>query len=87
MSDMTLLPTNLGGDGFGGEAGAAGIGGAIGGLIGSWIGNGWGGNGGWGGRGNFAGPVEVQASIDTNAILQAINNGTLQTIQGRTVLT
>lgn len=26
MSDMTLLPTNLGGDGFGGEAGAAGIG-------------------------------------------------------------
>lgn len=48
MSDMTLLPTNLGGDGFGGEAGAAGIGGAIGGLIGSWIGNGWGGNGGWG---------------------------------------
>ncbi|AWY07192.1 hypothetical protein [Aeromonas phage SD04] len=83
MSDMTLLPTNLGGDGFGGEAGAAGIGGAIGGLIGSWIGNGWGGNGGWGGRGNFAGPVEVQASVDTNAILQAINNGTLQTIQGQ----
>lgn len=23
MSDMTLLPTNLGGDGFGGEAGAS----------------------------------------------------------------
>lgn len=83
MSDMTLLPTNLGGDGFGGEAGAAGVGGAIGGLIGSWIGNGWGGNGGWGGRGNFGGPVEVQASVDTNAILQAINNGTLQTIQGQ----
>lgn len=36
--------------------------------------------GGWGGR---AGPVEVQASVDTNAILQAINNGTLQTIQGQ----
>lgn len=83
MSDMTLLPTNLGGDGFGGEAGAAGIGGAIGGLIGSWIGNGWGG-GGWGGRGNFgAGAVEVQNTVDTNAILQAINNGTLQTIQGQ----
>lgn len=83
MSDMTLLPTNLGGDGFGGEAGAAGVGGAIGGLIGSWIGNGWGGGGGWGGRGNFGGAVEVQNTVDTNAILQAINNGTLQTIQGQ----
>lgn len=31
MSDMTLLPT---GGGFGGEAGAAGLGGAVGGLIG-----------------------------------------------------
>lgn len=29
MSDMTLLPT---GDGFGGEAGAAGLGGSVGGL-------------------------------------------------------
>lgn len=76
MSDMTLVPTG----GFGGEAGAAALGGGIGGLIGSWFGNGW---GGWGGRGNFGGPVEVQASVDTNAILQAINNGTLQTIQGQ----
>lgn len=82
MSDMTLLPTNLGGDGFGGEAGAAGVGGAIGGLIGSWIGNGWGGNGGWG-RNGGAGAVEVQNTVDTNAILQAVNNGTLQTIQGQ----
>lgn len=73
MSDMTLVPT----DGFGGEAGAAALGGGIGGLIGSWFGNGWGGGGGWGG------PVEVQASVDTNAILQAINNGALQTIQGQ----
>ncbi len=73
MSDMTLIPGGLGG-GFGGEAGAAAVGGGIGGLIGSWIGNGWGGR---------AGPVEVQASVDTNAILQAINNGTLQTIQGQ----
>ena len=81
MSDMTLLPTNMGG-GFGGEAGAAGVGGAIGGLIGSWIGNGWGGNGGWG-RGNFGGPVEVQNSIDTNAILNAVNSGNLQNIQGQ----
>ncbi|APU92763.1 hypothetical protein CPTSasha_07 [Salmonella phage vB_SenS_Sasha] len=79
MSDMTLVPTG----GFGGEAGAAALGGGIGGLIGSWFGNGWGGGGGWGGRGNFGGPVEVQASVDTNAILQAINNGTLQTIQGQ----
>lgn len=76
MSDMTLVPTG----GFGGEAGAAALGGGIGGLICSWFGNGW---GGWGGRGNFGGPVEVQASVDTNAILQAINNGTLQTIQGQ----
>lgn len=43
MSDMTLLPTG----GFGGDAGAAGIGGAVGGLIGSWFGNGFG-RGGWG---------------------------------------
>ncbi|AWN08770.1 hypothetical protein HOT33_gp075 [Escherichia phage Gostya9] len=56
MSDTTLLPTNLGGDGFGGEAGAAGIGGAIGGLIGSWIGN------GLGGRGNFA--EELKAFVN-----------------------
>lgn len=43
-----------------------------------------GGGGGWGGRGNFgAGAVEVQNTVDTNAILQAINNGTLQTIQGQ----
>ena len=40
MSDMTLIPSGLGG-GFGGEAGAAAVGGGIGGLIGSWIGNGW----------------------------------------------
>ena len=79
MSDMTLIPSGLGG-GFGGEAGAAAVGGGIGGLIGSWIGNGWGVGGGWGG---WAGPVEVQASVDTNAILQDINNGTLQTIQGQ----
>ncbi len=79
MSDMTLVPTG----GFGGEAGAAALGGGIGGLIGSWFGNGWGGGGSWGGRGNFGGPVEVQASVDTNAILQAINNGALQTIQGQ----
>lgn len=50
MSDMTLLPTG----GFGGEAGAAGIGGAVGGLIGSWFGNGFG-RGGWGGAYDGAG--------------------------------
>lgn len=36
MSDMTLIPSGLGG-GFCGEAGAADVGGGIGGLIGSWI--------------------------------------------------
>ena len=80
MTDMTLLPTS----GFGGEAGAAALGGGLGGLIGSWFGNGWGG-GNWGSRG-FAGAVGetvVQNSVDTNAVLQAINNGTLQTIQGQ----
>ena len=83
MSDMTLLPTNMGG-GFGGEAATSGIAAFGGALIGSWFGNGWGGNGGWGGRGvGAAEGVVVQNSIDTNAILQAINNGTLQTIQGQ----
>lgn len=82
MSDMTLLPTNLGGGGMDGAMpGIAAFGGA---LIGSWFGNGWGGNGGWGGRNGVAGDgVVVQNSVDTNAILQAINNGTLQTIQGQ----
>lgn len=83
MSDMTLIPGGLGG-GFGGEAGAAAVGGGIGGLIGSWIGNGWGGGGGWGGRGiGAAEGVVVQNSLDTNAILQAINSGNLQNIQGQ----
>lgn len=45
MGDMSLIPV---GGNMGGEAGAAGLGGAVGGLIGSWFG----GNGGaWGGRG------------------------------------
>lgn len=79
MTDMTLIPTGGGGS----EAGAAAVGGGIGGLIGSWFGNAWGG-GGWGGRGvGAAEGVVVQNSLDTNAILQAINNGTLQTIQGQ----
>lgn len=83
MSDMTLLPTG-GLGGFGGEAATSGIAAFGGALIGSWFGNGWGGNGGWGGRGvGAAEGVVVQNSIDTNAILQAINNGTLQTIQGQ----
>ncbi|APU92856.1 hypothetical protein CPT_Solent_020 [Salmonella phage Solent] len=81
MSDMTLVPTS----GFGGEAGAAGLGGAVGGLIGSWFGNGWGGGGGWGGRGGVgaAEGVVVQNSLDTNAILQAINASSLANIQGQ----
>lgn len=80
MTDMTLLPTS----GFGGEAGAAALGGGIGGLIGSWFGNGWGGNGGWGGRGvGGAEGVVVQNSLDTNAILQAVNASSLANIQGQ----
>ncbi|EEO8517474.1 hypothetical protein G6K62_003309 [Salmonella enterica subsp. enterica serovar Rubislaw] len=80
MSDMTLVPTG----GFGGEAGAAALGGGIGGLIGSWFGNGWGGGGGWGGRGiGAAEGVVVQNSLDTNAILQAINAASLANIQGQ----
>lgn len=61
MSDMTLIPAS---GGFGGEAGAAGLGGAVGGLIGSWFGNGI---GGWGGRGVGAvagvGGAEAAVSI------------------------
>lgn len=81
MTDMTLIPTGGGGS----EAGAAGIGGLIGGGLGALIGNGFGGGwGGWGNRGvGAAEGVVVQNSLDTNAILQAINNGTLQTIQGQ----
>lgn len=81
MSDMTLIPAS---GGFGGEAGAAAIGGGIGGLIGSWFGNGWGG-GGWGGRGGVgaAEGVVVQNSLDTNAVLQAVNAASLANIQGQ----
>lgn len=80
MSDMTLIPTG-GMGGLGGDAGAAGLGAFGGALIGSWFSNGWGGNGF--GRGvDGAGGVAV-ASVDTNAILSAVNNGTLQTIQGQ----
>lgn len=78
MTDMTLLPTS----GFGGEAGAAALGGGIGGLIGSWFGNGWGGNGGFGGRNGGAAGVEIQNTIDTTAILGAINASNLANAQG-----
>ena len=64
MSDMTLLPT---GGGFGGEAGAAGLGGAVGGLIGSWFGNGFNGRGGYGGDG-------AAVAVGANAVLDGINN-------------
>lgn len=81
MSDMTLIPAS---GGFGGEAGAAAIGGGIGGLIGSWFGNGWGGGGWGGGRGvGAAEGVVVQNSLDTNAVLQAINAASLANIQGQ----
>lgn len=79
MSDM-ILP--VGGDGIG-AGGSAGLGGAVGAFAGSLFGSVFGrgfGHGGWGGDGYAGG---VQGSVDTNAILQAINNGTLQTIQGQ----
>lgn len=57
MTDMTLLPTS----GFGGEAGAAALGGGVGGLIGSWFGNGFG--GGWGGRGAVVAGGGADAAI------------------------
>lgn len=65
MSDMTLLPTG----GFGGEAGAAGIGGAVGGLIGSWFGNGFG-RGGWGGGADGAG---VAVGVGASALMDGIS--------------
>lgn len=80
MSDMTLLPT---GGGFGGEAGAAGLGGAVGGLIGSWFGNGFNGRGGYGGDG-AAVAVGANAVLDgINNIQTGVNNLGLQTLQGQ----
>lgn len=67
MSDMTLLPTG----GFGGDAGAAGIGGAVGGLIGSWFGNGFG-RGGWGGAYDGAG-AGVAVGVGANALMDGIS--------------
>lgn len=87
MSDMTLLPTG----GFGGgEASAAGVGGAIGGLIGSWFGNGFG-RGGWGGGYDGAGAGATSAvGVGTNALMDgisglqsSINALGLQTLQGQ----
>lgn len=82
MSDMTLLPTS----GMGGEAGAAGLGGAVGGLIGSWFGNGFGGRGwGYGGGGDgVAIGVGANAMLDgINNIQAAVNGLGLQTLQGQ----
>ena len=67
MSDMTLLPTG----GFGGDAGAAGLGGAVGGLIGSWFGNGFG-RGGWGGAYDGAG-AGVAVGVGANALMDGIS--------------
>lgn len=81
MSDMNLIPVSSGGS----EAGAAGLGALVGGGIGSLFGSAFT-NGGFGGfgRGGATGATEVvQASVDTNAILQAINSGTLSSIQGQ----
>lgn len=82
MSDMTLLPSNMGG---GGEAGAAGLGGAVGGLIGSWFGNGFGGRGGLGGSGDGAAvAVGASAVLDgINGIQSSVNGLGLQTLQGQ----
>lgn len=84
MSDMTLLPTG----GFGGDAGAAGLGGAVGGLIGSWFGNGFV-RGGWGGAYDGAG-AGVAVGVGANALMDGISgiqssvNGLgLQMLQGQ----
>ena len=81
MSDMTLLPTG----GMGGEAGAAGLGGAVGGLIGSWFGNGFNGR-----RDGFVDGAGGGVAIGANAILDGIsgiqssvNSLGLQTLQGQ----
>jgi len=60
MADMTLLPTG----GFGGEAGAAGIGGLVGGGLGALLGRGLGGFGGWGGS-----PTVVAGSSGADAAI------------------
>lgn len=75
MSDM-ILP--VGGDGIG-AGGAAGVGAFAGSLFGSVFGRGFG-HGGWGGDGFHGG---VQGSVDTNAILQAVNSSSLSNIQGQ----
>lgn len=83
MSDMTLLPTS----GIGGEAGAAGLGGAVGGLIGSWFGNGFGGRGfgpGYGYGDGAAVALGANTVLDGISNLQtSVNNIGLQTIQGQ----
>lgn len=83
MSDMTLLPTS----GMGGEAGAAGLGGAVGGLIGSWFGNGFGGRGfgpGYGYGDGAAVALGANTVLDgINNLQTSVNNIGLQTIQGQ----
>lgn len=80
MSDMTLLPTNMGG---GSEAGAAGLGGAVGGLLGSWFGNGFNGRrDGFGDGGGVA--VGANAIMDGISNIQSgVNSLGLQTMQGQ----
>lgn len=83
MSDMTLLPTGS----LGGEAGAAGLGGAVGGLIGSWFGNGFGGRGfgtGYGYGDVAAVAVGANSVLDgINNLQTSVNNIVLHTIQGQ----
>lgn len=71
MTDMSVLPVNTG-SGWG-EGGAA----ALGAFVGSWFGNGWG-PGGVGRGGVVAADVAGNA-----AVLEAINNVGLQTVQGQ----
>lgn len=80
MSDMTLIPTS------GNEGTSAGIGGLIGGGLGALFGQGFGGFGGWN-RGGVAGDVGLQNAIDTNAVLNGINQlQQNQNAQGMTLL-
>lgn len=73
MDTMNLLP--VGGDGAGSSALAAGVGA----LVGSWFGNGF--NGGLG-RG-VIGEAGVVQAVDNTAVLGAINNLGIQTLQGQ----
>ncbi|MGL4517996.1 MAG: hypothetical protein ACRCUH_15055 [Shewanella sp.] len=81
MSDMTLIPTG------GNEGTSAGIGGLIGGGLGALFGQGFGGFGNFGRGAAGAADIGLQNAIDTNAVLNGINQlQQSQNTQGITLL-